>query len=164
MSQYGRYTGNFTPAKEFQPFLLYDDLKHLLRLITFQFILREEEHTDTVFALSSKFNAKRLGYLGKEFVADLYQNTNTVTSLAFCIFTGSVLQILYDSEGIFNRFTALRTFDVYNSTNTTVVMFKFCSVKRCFGNIHFCIKHLAFSFSFYVPRVHFSNFKIYAVL
>ena len=53
-----RISRDFSPAKELQPFLFYDNFKHLLGLISLQFILWEEKHTDTVFSFLSQFNSK----------------------------------------------------------------------------------------------------------
>ena len=81
-------------------------------------------------------------------MTDLNQNPYAVTCLSLCILSSPVLQILYDFQGILHGLTRLGTLDVDNCTNPAVVMFKFCPVKRRFGNIHLCIKHLILSFSF----------------
>ena len=91
MSQYIRKSGNFTPAKEFQAFLLHNDLKHFLCLISAKLFLREEEHANTIFSLFADLNSKSLGHSCEKFMRNLGQDTNTVTGLAFCILTSSML-------------------------------------------------------------------------
>ena len=65
---------------------------------------------------------------------DLGQDTDTVTCLTLCIFTGTVLQIFYNLKCIFHRFTALYSLDIDAGTDTAIVMFKFRAVKRRFRN------------------------------
>ena len=53
MSENLRNYRNLSPSEKLHAFLLHDNLKHFLCLIALQFILREEEHTDSVFPLLS---------------------------------------------------------------------------------------------------------------
>ena len=96
-SQHLRISGHFSPAKEVHAFLLHDDLKHLLCLIAFQFILRQEKHSNTIFSLSAKLNSKLFAFFGEKFVGDLNHDTYTVSGLSFCIFTCTMLQVLHDA-------------------------------------------------------------------
>ena len=91
MSENSGHTRYFSPAQEFKSFLLNDNLKHLLCLISLELILWEEKHTDTVLSLIAKLDAKGLCNLDKKAVTDLNQNTYTVACLSFSVLTCSVL-------------------------------------------------------------------------
>ena len=68
MSKDSRIRRNFSPAEEFQSFLLHDDLEHLHCLLTLKLILWEEEHTNTIITFLSKLQAKLLCCLLEELV------------------------------------------------------------------------------------------------
>ena len=117
-----------TISEEFHSFFFNDDFKHFFRLVAFQFILRKEKHGNTVFSFSADMDAFFFTGFGKEFMRNLKQDTNTVAGFTLCIFTGSVLQMFYDFQSIFNGFMAFDTFAVYYGTDTAVIMFELLSI------------------------------------
>ena len=124
MSQYRRNGRHFTPPQEIQTFLLYDDLKHFLRLIAFQFILGEEKHAYTVFSLTTQFDFQRLYHLLKKFMGNLRQNSHAITCFSFRILTGTMLQVFHNLQSIFHCLTAFSALDIDAGTDTAVIMFK----------------------------------------
>ena len=153
MTQYIGKSRYFSPSQEFQSFFRYNDLKHLLGLIAAQLLLREEEHTHAIFPLSAQLNAKGLCHSFKKLVGHLGQDTDTVTGLAFCIFTGSVLQVFNDFQGIFYGLVTFLTFNIHTGTDTAVIMLKFLPVKRSFGEFILYFKHLLFPPITSLPQV-----------
>ena len=141
MSQHVWKSGHLTPAEELQSLLLHDDFKHLLRLVSAQFLLREEEHSHAVLSLLSKFNAQRLCHSGKKLMRNLGQDTHAVAGLSLGILSGSVFQIFHYLQGILYRLPALLAIDIYTGADTTIVVFKLLSVKRCFRYFLLHIKH-----------------------
>ena len=123
-SQHLRIGGYLSPSKEVHAFLLYDDLEHFLRLVAFQLILGKEKHSDTVFSLPSKLNTKLRTLFREKFMGNLNHDTNTVSGLAFRILAGAVFQILYNAQCIFYRLVRFDAFNIYDSADTAVVMFK----------------------------------------
>ena len=55
---------------------------------------------------------------------NLCQNTHAISCLSFCIFSGSVLKLFYNTQGSCHCTMCLFAFDIDNCTNTTVIMFK----------------------------------------
>ena len=118
-----------SPAEELQSLFLDDNLQHLFGLVSGKLILGEEEHANAVFALITKLNAKRLCYLLKEFVGDLQHDADTVSGLSFRVFTGAMLEILYNVESLLHGAVTLDAFDIGYGTDTAVVMLKARIVK-----------------------------------
>ena len=71
----------------------------------------------------------------------LGQDSHAVAGLSFSVLSGTVLQVLHNLQGIFHGCPGFGSFDVYAGTNAAVVMLKLLSIKRCFGNFLFHIKH-----------------------
>ena len=82
---------NFSPSKECHSFLLNDDLKHLLRLTKSQFIIREEEHSDSIFSFFSNIDIGCLTGFAKELMRNLKHDSYTISCLSCCIFTCTML-------------------------------------------------------------------------
>ena len=93
-------------------------------------------------------NPQRLCHPYKEFVGNLCQDADAVTGLSFCVLTCPVLQIFHNLKCIFYCGMAFLSFDIDTGADTAVVMFKFRTVKRCFGDCIFYIKH---SFTPFLP-------------
>ena len=128
MSEDIRIDRYFTIAEKFQTFFLHDDLEHFLRLVAFQFILREEELSNTIFSLFSDCDPQLVTFLFEELVGDLQEDTYTVSGLSFCIFTCTMFQIFYDFQSIFHCSVAFDTFAVDDRSDTTVIMLKLLSI------------------------------------
>ena len=145
----------FSPSEELQPLFLYDDFKDLLCLIFLQFILWKEEHSHTVISLVFQFNSERQTDFLEKCMRNLSQNTNTVSGLSFCILSGSVLQMLNDAQCSCHCVVSLPALDIYNCTDTTVVMFKTFAVQALLRCFHF-FPHSRFSFllHFYMFQIH----------
>ena len=62
-----------------------------------------------------------LGF-GKEFVRYLQQDSYSVSCFTLGVFAGSMFKIFNNFQGIRYCLMALKTLDVYYSTNTTVIM------------------------------------------
>ena len=117
-----------TPSKKFQALFFHDDLEHLLCLVTFQFILWEEELGDTILSLLSDRDPQFVTFFFEEFVGDLQQDTYTVSGLSLCIFSCTMLQIFYDFQSIFYCGVAFDAFTVDDRSDTTVIMLKLLSI------------------------------------
>ena len=137
MSKNLRNYGNLSPAKELQSFLFYDDFEHFLRLCTFDLVLREKELADSVFSFLSDFNSLFFTSLLEKLMGNLKKDTNTITGFSFCIFSCTVLQILYDPQCIGNCIMGFFSFDINNCSDSAVVMFKLLSVKSLPFRSHF---------------------------
>ena len=124
LPQHTGAAGNLPPAEEGHPFLLYYDLKHLLRLVALQLILREKEHADAVFPLSSQFDSQRLSCLLKKSMGNLRQDTYPVPGLSFRVLSRAVLQVLHDLQRIFHDRTRFHTFDIYACADAAIIVFK----------------------------------------
>ena len=59
----------------------------------------------------------------------LKENTYTITSLTFRILTCSVFEILYDTKSIRYCLMSLYSFDAYNCTDTTVIVYELWVIK-----------------------------------
>ncbi len=70
-SQYLWSYRRFSPPKEIHTLFLHDHLEDFLRLIPLQFILRKEEHTDSIISLRTQKNAERLTDPGEELMRNL---------------------------------------------------------------------------------------------
>ncbi len=136
MAEYTGLDWNFSPAKKFKTFFCNNDLKHLLCLISFKFILWEEEHSYTIISFLTKFYSKRLNSFFEEFMRNLKKDTNTITSLSLCIFTCTMLKFFYYIKCTRYSVMCLISLDIYNSTNTTVIMFKSWIIKTSFFMVY----------------------------
>ena len=119
-----RYNWHFPPSKEFKPLLLDDYLEHFFRLVLFQFILREEEHTDSIIPLLAKFNTKRLYRFLEKFMRNLEQNADAVACLPLCVFPRTVFQLFHNIQSTRHRIVCLVSLNIYDSANTAVIVFK----------------------------------------
>ena len=119
---------HLSPAEKVQSFFPDDDLEDLLRLISFQLILREEEHADAVIPLSIDRDAERLTDLLEKPVRDLKQDPHAVPGLSLRIFSRSVLQMLYDLERSRYGTVAFLSLDIYDRADPAVVVLKAFSV------------------------------------
>ena len=140
--QHRRHGRNLSPSKEFQPFLLCNDLKHFLCLIALQLILREKEIANAILTLSANFDSQLFCDLFHKLVRYLRQNTDTITCLALSILTGSVLQIFHDPKRVFHDRAALLSLNIHAGSDTAVIMFELCTVQWCFRHCHSRVKHM----------------------
>ena len=145
-----------SPSEKFQSFFFHNDLKHLFRLCTFDLMLWEKELCNTVFSLFTDFKAFFLTGLFEEFVRNLQKDTNTITGLSFCIFTGTMLQMFYNPERIGNCIMSFFTFYIYNNTDPAVVVFKFTAVQTMIFSAYFLHIHLPFLIPDFSPAGFFS--------
>ena len=128
ISKYRLNNRNLSPSQKFQTRFFCNNLKHLLRLSFLKLVLRKEEHTYRIASCLTKLNFFKSTYLLKEIMWNLSQNSDTVTCLFICIFSCSMFKILYYFQGVIHKSMCLISFNIYNSTDTAVVMFKIGSV------------------------------------
>ena len=124
LSQNGRYYRKFSPAEKGKTFFGHDDLKHLSRLTSLQFILRKEKHTHRIFPLTSNSDTGIFQHLLEKFMGNLRQNSNTVSGLSLSVFSRTMLQIFHDFQSIIHNCVTLLPTDIYNGSNTAVVVFE----------------------------------------
>ena len=62
-------------------------------------------------------------------MGNLKEDTNAITCFAFCIFSGTMIQILYNPQCVGNCIMGFFAFDIDNCSDTAVIMFKFLTVK-----------------------------------
>ena len=127
---------DFSPSQKLHAFLLHNDLKHLFRLIAHQLILGKEKHTDAVFSLSAQLNAQLRALFFEKFMGDLYHDSHAVAGLAFRVFSGAVLQILYDAERIRYSLVGFDTSNIDHRADAAVVMFKTGIIHALRGTFH----------------------------
>ena len=111
--------------------------EHLFCLRTFDLMLREKELCNAVFSLAPKLDSFFFAGFLEELMGNLKENTYTVTGFSLCIFSCTMLQIFHDPQSICDRIMGLLSFDVDHCTDTTVVMFKFGTVKPLLCFHHF---------------------------
>ena len=119
-----RVRRHLSPAEKTHALFFDNDFEHLLCLIAFQFVLRQEEHADAVFPLAARLHAQRPAGLEEEFMGNLYHDPHAVAGFAFRILSGPVLQILHNAQRIFHGFMRLHAFDIDDSADSAVVVFK----------------------------------------
>ena len=144
VSKYIRHSGHCTPSKEFQTFFYHNDLKHFLCLGTLDFLLREKELSNSVLSFPSNLNALFFTGFFEKFMRNLQKDSHTISGFSFCILSCTMIQIFYNTQGICNRFMAFFTFNIYNCTNSAVIMLKFRAVKTLLVICHF--SHISSSF------------------
>ena len=108
--------------------LFHDDLEHLLCLGTFDLMLWKESWA-TPYSLSADLKALFLTDFFEEFMGDLEKDTDAIAGFSFCIFTCTMLQILYDLKSICNSIMCFLSFYINNGSDTAVIMFKFRAVE-----------------------------------
>ena len=123
-SQYFRMNRHFTPAQEIQSFFFYNYFKNIFRLISLQLILGKKEHSHTIISFAPQSNAERLTDFAEESVRNLQKNTDAVSGFSFRILSCSVFQVLYNPEGARNSIVTFYAFNIYNCTDSAVIMFK----------------------------------------
>ncbi len=64
----------------------------------------------------------------------LRQDADAVSRLSLRVFSGPVLQIFNDSQGIFHRRAAFSAFDIHAGADTAVIVFKLRPVERRLRN------------------------------
>ena len=129
MSQNLRYYRDLSPAEKFKAFFFYNDLEHFFRLSPFDLMLGEEELANAVFSFLSDLYALFFAGFFEEFMGNLKKDSNTVTGFALCVFSCTMVQILYDPECICNCIMGFFSFNIDHGSDTTVVVFKFLAVK-----------------------------------
>ena len=129
MSKNLREYRHCTPSKKLQAFFFHDDLEHLLCLGTFDLMLWEKELGYTIFSLASDLKALFLTDFFEEFMGDLEKDTDAIAGFSFCIFTCTMLQILYDLKSICNSIMCFLSFYINNGSDTAVIMFEFRAVE-----------------------------------
>ncbi len=65
----------------------------------------------------------------KETVADLHQNTDTIANLSAGITASSVIQFLYNLQGIIQHGMVLMTVNIDDCANTAGIMFPACFIQ-----------------------------------
>ena len=137
MSKNLRNYRNFSPAKELQSLFFHNDLKHFFCLGTFDLMLWEKELANTIFSFLADFDFLFFTCFLKKFMGNLKEDTNAITCFAFCIFSGTMIQILYNPQCVGNCIMGFFAFDIDNCTDTAVIMFKFLTVKSLPFLYHF---------------------------
>ena len=145
-----------SPSEKFQSFFFHNDLKHLFRLCTFDLMLWEKELGNSVFSLVTNLKSFFLTGFFEKFMRNLQKDTNTITGLSLCIFTGTMLQMFYNPERIGNCIMSFFTFYIYNSTDPAVVVFKFTAVQTMIFSAYFLHIHLPFLIPDFSPAGFFS--------
>ena len=74
--------GNLSPSQKMQALFLSDDLKHLFGLAPVKCALREKEHANAVISLFPELYTALSGCFREKRMADLQQDSNTVSRLA----------------------------------------------------------------------------------
>ena len=85
----------------------------------------EKELGYTIFSLAADLKALFLTDFFEEFMGDLEKDTDRHRRFSFCIFTCTMLQILYDLKSIGNCIMCFLSFYINNGSDTAVIMFKF---------------------------------------
>ena len=116
------------PAQEFQPFFLYNDFKHLLCLVSFHFILREEKHAYAIFPFLPQLDSQRLCHLHHKFMGYLGQDTHPIAGFPLCILACPMLQVFHYLQGIFHRSMAFLSFNIHACAYSTIIVFKYITV------------------------------------
>ena len=129
MAQNFRDHGNCSPAQKFQTFLLDDDLEHLFRLGSSYLVLGKEKLGDSILPFLADIKAFLFAGFFEEFMRDLEKDPHSVSGLSLRVFSGSVFQMLYDSQSVCNCFVGFFAFNIHNCSNTAVIMLKFGTVK-----------------------------------
>ena len=112
-----RADGNVPPSQKLHPLFLQDDLQHLLGLAALQRFRGKEEHAHGVIPGTSQCDLQVGGGSGKEAVADLQKDPNAVSRLPEGILAGTVLQSLYDLQGVIHGLMALSAADIHHRSD-----------------------------------------------
>ena len=112
MSKNLRNYRNFSPAKELQSLFFHNDLKHFFCLGTFDLMLWEKELANTIFSFLADFDSLFFTCFLKKFMGNLKEDTNAITCFAFCIFSGTMIQILYNPQCVGNCMHRYRSYHV----------------------------------------------------
>ena len=121
---------DFTPAEELEALFGGDDLEHLLRLGTAQFVLRQEEHADAVFPFIAKCDAALSGFLFEERVGRCYDDADAVTGLPGRVFARAVLQLLDDLQRAVDDAAGRDALDGDDGPDAAGIVFELLSVKQ----------------------------------
>ena len=116
-------SGNFSPSDGGNAFLGRDDFKESLCKGTLKFILREEEHTYSVFSGITDLQTVLLSSCQEEGMGDLKKNAYAVADFSACIFSCSVLKLFNYGECIVHYGIFGNTVDLYNGTYSAGIMF-----------------------------------------
>ena len=100
-------------------------------------MLWEKELANTIFSFLADFDSLFFTCFLKKFMGNLKEDTNAITCFAFCIFSGTMIQILYNPQCVGNCIMGFFAFDIDNCTDTAVIMFKFLTVKSLPFLYHF---------------------------
>ena len=128
-SQNLRKYRNRPPAQKLQIFLFKNNLKHFFRLCTADLMLRKKQLGNSIFPFSANIKSLFFAYFFKKFMGNLQKDPYSVTSLAFCILSCTMFQMLYNPQGIGNCFMCFFAFNIYYCTDTAVIMFKLPAIK-----------------------------------
>ena len=116
--------GHFAPGQEVQALFPGDDFKQFHGADAEMFVLREEEHTHTVFPLAADVDVQLVGDLGEELVADLEQDAHAVAGFAFGVLAGAVFQMFHDGQRIADRLMAFAALDVHHGADAAGIVLK----------------------------------------
>ena len=117
---------NLSPTQKFQFLGLAGFFKTCF--FCFKALDWEEELANTIITLF-KFTNKITSFLFKKVMADLKKNSNSISSLTRSIFTSTMLQFFNNAKSIINNFVRFTSINVYNCTNSTVIVFKAWLIK-----------------------------------
>ena len=121
------------PAQEGQALLLTAFFKADFFAFKGRFVRRKKESSDSVIPLSTKrlayfslaaYNLPLFAGFVKKIMANLKKNSNTISCFSGSIFTRPVFQFFYNAEGAVNNSVRFASVNVYNRTNSAVVVFK----------------------------------------
>ena len=115
--------GNLSPADRIYSFFSRDNFKESLCKGSLKFILGKEEHTDTVLACIPDLHSDLLTCGRKERMGDLQQDSYTVSYLAACILTCSVLELFNYGECVIHYGIFGNAVDLDYSTDSAGIMF-----------------------------------------
>ena len=143
LSQNGRIHWHLSPAQQFQIFFLQNRFEGFHSSFVFFLGLREEEHSDSVLPFSANLHTHFFGNLGKISVGDLQQNADAVTSLSFCILSGTMFQCFNNAQCTVNHLPVCFAAHIYHGTNSAVFMFKLWIIETllCIRLLHSVIIH-----------------------
>ena len=115
---------NLSPAEKFEVLLFCKDFKHFHRLRADIFVLRKEEHSDSVVARFLQPDSFLLCRLLEKPMRNLNKNSDSVAGLSGRIFSRAVLQLFNYAKRVVHDFVSRRTVNVYDRSDSASVMLK----------------------------------------
>ena len=140
-----RVHGDLAPCEELEALFAGHQLEQLHGLCPQMLVLREEEHTDAVFALVAEADVHFVGHFGEELVADLEHDAHAVAGLALGVLAGAVFQPLDDGQRIADGLVTLAALDVHHRADAAGVVLELGVIQAkgrgVFRKFFHCLSH-----------------------